>query len=98
MKRIIYNPDKIDQEQKNVDFESSLKYAEFLQQGILPKYRHFERIFSESFIFYKPMQIISGVFYWLAEVDGLIYIAVGDCAGHGVPGAILSVLTYSLFD
>lgn len=83
---------------KNIDFESSLKYAELLQQGIFPKQRHFDRIFSESFIFFKPLQIISGDFYWLAESDGLIYLIVGDCAGHGVPGAILSVLTYSLFD
>jgi len=83
---------------KNLEFESSLRYAELMQQGILPKQRHFDRIFSESFIFFKPLQIISGDFYWLAESDGLIYLIVGDCAGHGVPGAMLSVLFYSLFD
>jgi len=84
--------------QREADFESSLKYAEILQQGILPKQRHFDRIFSESFILYKPLQIISGDFYWLAETNGLIYLVVGDCTGHGAPGAILSVLISSLFD
>ncbi|MGD9977094.1 MAG: PP2C family protein-serine/threonine phosphatase [Bacteroidales bacterium] len=77
---------------------NSLKYAAFLQQGILPKQRHFDRIFGESFILYLPMQIVSGDFYWLAEVDDLVYLAVGDCMGHGVPGAMLSVLVSNLLD
>jgi len=79
-------------------FLSSLNYAAVLQQGIFPKKRHFDRIFKESFIFYLPKQIVSGDFYWLAEVDDLIYIAVGDCMGHGVPGAMLSMLIYNLLD
>ena len=84
--------------QKDIDFKSSLEYAKLLQQGIFPKPRHFDRVFSDFFIFFKPLQIVSGDFYWLAKSDGLIYLIVGDCAGHGVPGAILSILTYSLFD
>jgi serine phosphatase RsbU (regulator of sigma subunit) len=86
------------EQQKDRDFESNVKYAELLQHGIFPKHKHFDRIFSESFIFFKPLNIISGDFYWLAEYDGLIYLIVGDCAGHGVPGAILVVLIYNLFD
>lgn len=77
---------------------SSLKYAAFLQQGIFPKQRHFDRIFKESFVLYMPKEIVSGDFYWLAEVDDLVYIAVGDCMGHGVPAALLSVLVYNLLD
>ena len=84
--------------EKIKEFESSLRYAELLQQGVFPKQRHFDRIFSESFVFFKPLQIISGDFYWLAESNGLIYLIVGDCTGHGVPGAILSVLISNLFD
>lgn len=77
---------------------SSLKYAAFLQQGIFPKQRHFDRVFKESFVLYLPKEIVSGDFYWLAEVDELVYIAVGDCMGHGVPAAMLSVLVYNLLD
>lgn len=79
------------------EFVSSLKYAAILQQGIFPKQRHFDRIFDDSFVLYLPQQIISGDFYWLSEVsDDLIYLAVGDCTGHGVPGAMLSILANNL--
>jgi serine phosphatase RsbU (regulator of sigma subunit) len=82
---------------RNQEFISSLKYAAILQQGILPKPRHFERVFDDSFILYLPQQIISGDFYWLSqEKDGLIYVAVGDCTGHGVPGAMLSILANNM--
>lgn len=78
---------------KNNEFLSSLKYAAILQQGILPKQRHFDRIFQDSFVLFLPQHIISGDFYWLSQVnEDLIYVAVGDCTGHGVPGAMLSIL------
>jgi len=96
--KIINNIEQLDRQQKETNFENSLKYAELLQQGIFPKQRHFDRIFSESFILFKPLQLISGDFYWLAESNGLIYLIVGDCTGHGAPGAILSVLISGLFD
>ncbi|MFA7274524.1 MAG: PP2C family protein-serine/threonine phosphatase [Crocinitomicaceae bacterium] len=77
----------------NSEFISSLKYAAILQKGILPKPRHFNRIFDDSFVLFLPQHIISGDFYWLSEVnDDLVYVAVGDCTGHGVPGAMLSIL------
>ncbi|MGE0076565.1 MAG: PP2C family protein-serine/threonine phosphatase [Bacteroidales bacterium] len=80
------------------DLYNSLKYAAFLQQGIFPKQRHFDRIFKESFVVYLPKEIVSGDFYWLAELDDLVYVAVGDCMGHGVPAALMSVLVYNLLD
>jgi serine phosphatase RsbU (regulator of sigma subunit) len=80
------------------DIQGSLKYAEFLQNAIFPKQRHFDRIFSDSFILFKPLHYVSGDFFWITEINDLIYVVVGDCAGHGVPGAILSVLMYSLLD
>lgn len=80
------------------DLEFSLKYSEFLQKAIFPKQRHFDRIFEDSFVLFKPLHYVSGDFFWLTEINGLIYIATGDCTGHGVSGAILSVLTYSLLD
>jgi len=80
--------------QKDKDSENSVKYAELLQHGIFPKQKHFDRLFSESFIFFRPLNIISGDFYWLAETDGVIYIVVGDCAGHGVPELLRSKKNY----
>jgi serine phosphatase RsbU (regulator of sigma subunit) len=82
----------------NFDIEESLLYSEFLQKAIYPKQRHFDRVFRDSFVLFKPLYFVSGDFFWLSEVNGLTYIVVCDCAGHGVPGAILSVLMYSLLD
>ena len=48
----------------------------------------------ESFILFKPKDIVSGDFYWIGEKDGKIYIAAVDCTGHGVPGAFMSLLGY----
>lgn len=76
----------------------SLKYAKIIQEGLLPKPRHFERLFSNHFILYKPLNYVSGDFYWVAQKDDLIYLAVGDCTGHGVPGAMLSVLAKSTIE
>lgn len=82
----------------STSYEDSLRYAEFLQKALFPKQRHFDRIFKDAFVLFKPKHYVSGDFFWLTERNGLTYIAVGDCAGHGVPGAILSVLMHSLLD
>lgn len=74
----------------------SLKYAEIIQRGLLPKRRHFNRLFSDHFILYKPLHILSGDFYWIGSRGHLTYLAVGDCTGHGVPGALLSVLASNI--
>lgn len=76
----------------------SLKYAKIIQEAILPKPRHFQRLFSNHFIIYQPLNYVSGDFYWVAQKDDLIYVAVGDCTGHGVPGAMLSVLAKSIIE
>lgn len=80
------------------DFESSLRSAQIVQQGLLPKARHFDRNFENSFVIYLPQHIISGDFYWVGKSKGLKYIAVGDCTGHGVSGALLSVLGLNLLE
>lgn len=76
----------------------SLTYAEIIQRGLLPKKRHFVRLFDDYFVIYKPLNILSGDFYWIGKKDHLTYIAVGDCTGHGVPGALLSVLATSILE
>ena len=76
----------------------SLESARIVQQGLLPKQRHFNRVFEKHFVFYQPQHVISGDFYWVGEVNNLKYLVVGDCTGHGVSAALISVLALNLFE
>ncbi len=80
------------------EHRDELNYASILQQGLMPKQRHFDRVFEESFFIYQPKNIVSGDFYWIGEKNGIRYFAGADCTGHGVPAAMLSVLAYSLLN
>lgn len=77
---------------KNKDLIDGLYYASFVQQGLMPQERHFKKNENDYFVFYDPLQIIGGDFFWLGKKDGWSYYAVGDCTGHGVGGAMLSTL------
>jgi serine phosphatase RsbU (regulator of sigma subunit) len=76
----------------NKDIFNSFSYAATIQQGLLPQQRHFDRLFNEYFVIYKPQSIIGGDFYWITEKDDCVIFAVADCTGHGIAGAMLSVL------
>lgn len=78
--------------------EAGLESARIVQQGLLPKERHFNRVFENHFVFYQPQHIISGDFYWVGEANNLKYLVVGDCTGHGVSAALISVLALNLFE
>lgn len=80
------------------EHENSLIYAQTIQNGLLPKKRHFEKFFKNYFVHYKPQDKIGGDFYWLTKKDDIIYFALSDCTGHGVSGAMLSVLGISLLN
>lgn len=82
--------------QKNKDITDSINYSRKIQDAILPSQKTISEIFPENFIFYKPKDIISGDFYWCAKVNSLNFLAVADCTGHGVPGALMSMLGTSL--
>ncbi|MBI5219924.1 MAG: DUF4154 domain-containing protein [Bacteroidia bacterium] len=77
---------------KNTEITSSIYYAHQIQQIVLPGNALMSSFFSDYFIFYKPKDIVSGDFYWSARVGEKILFAVADCTGHGVPGAIMSML------
>lgn len=89
-------------ELQNTDIKASLTYAQRIQQAILPPDEKIKKVFEDSFIFYQPKDIISGDFYWFSSVrttpvDGseseeVIAIAAVDCTGHGVPGALMSIM------
>ena len=79
-------------EAKNKDITDSMVYASSIQQAILTSKEYISKMFSEFFVFYRPRDIVSGDFYWAYETNNKRFIAVGDCTGHGVPGAMMSML------
>ncbi|MCW3076929.1 MAG: hypothetical protein JWO32_1538, partial [Bacteroidetes bacterium] len=80
-------------EEKNKDITDSIKYAKKIQQAIAPNIEEFNRNFTDSFILYKPKDIVSGDFYWFDHFDDEITVfAAADCTGHGVPGAFMSLI------
>lgn len=78
--------------EKNKEITDSIQYAKRIQEALLPSSSTFKSKFPESFVFYKPKDIVAGDFYWLLEIDNWIYVAAADCTGHGVPGALVSVV------
>ena len=82
---------------KNKDIMESLNYARRIQTALLPDEFLWKNAFNDSFVFYKPKEVISGDFYWLNQAnDGnTIYFAACDCTGHGVPGAMVSVVCHN---
>ncbi len=77
---------------KNRDITDSIKYAERIQKTMLPADGLIEQSLKESFVLYKPKDIVAGDFYWLEKKNDAVLFAVADCTGHGVPGAIVSVV------
>lgn len=82
-------------EQKNKEIVDSISYAKRIQSAILPKIQDLKDAFTDLHVFYQPKDIVAGDFYWFEHVDSLKMIAAADCTGHGVPGAIVSVVCYN---
>lgn len=70
----------------------SIEYAKKIQEAILPSMENIHNEFPDSFVFYKPKDIVAGDFYWLGKNENNVFIAAADCTGHGVPGAMVSVV------
>ncbi|MBI3503017.1 MAG: SpoIIE family protein phosphatase [Bacteroidetes bacterium] len=85
-------------EYKNRNITDSINYAKRIQDAILPHYELMRSKFPESFILYRPKDIVAGDFYWFAEKEGKFIVAACDCTGHGVPGAFMSLIGYSLLN
>ena len=85
-------------EEKNKEITDSMNYARNIQRAILPSELEAKKHLEEHFIFYKPKDVISGDFYWIAEKNNKTYFAACDCTGHGVPGAFISVLNSGLLN
>lgn len=78
-------------EAKSREMEESIRYAGSLQQSILPNERIFQNAFMDAFVLFQPKDIVSGDFYWIYQHHDDVYFAVGDCTGHGVPGALVNI-------
>ncbi len=84
--------------EKNRSIVDSLRYAQTIQQAILPLPEAVNQLIENQFIIYKPKDIVSGDFYWINEANGKTYIAAVDCTGHGVPGAFMSLIGYTALE
>ncbi len=76
----------------------SISYARRIQKASLPSPAYMDNILSDYFTIYKPKDIISGDFYWVREIDDYIVVVVADSTGHGVPGALMSMLGVTLLN
>ncbi len=79
-------------EHKNKEVTDSINYAQRIQKAILPSHRLVESYLPKSFVVYLPKDIVSGDFYWVEKKGNKVFFAVADCTGHGVPGAMMSVI------
>lgn len=86
-------------EEKNKDISDSINYAQRIQQAMLPPFEKMDRTLKEYFVLFKPKDVVSGDFYWhtsikRSDIDdrGIAVIAAVDCTGHGVPGALMSII------
>lgn len=74
----------------------SIRYAKRIQEAILPPAAIVREVLPDSFVLYKPKDIVSGDFYWVEKKNGRSMVAAVDCTGHGVPGAFMSIVGYNL--
>jgi serine phosphatase RsbU (regulator of sigma subunit) len=88
----IISQQKMIVEEKQKEILDSITYAKRIQAAILPSAESFAKMFPRSFIVYKPKDIVAGDFYWVQRANGRLFVAAADCTGHGVPGAMVSVI------
>lgn len=79
-------------ERQLLEISDSIRYAERLQLAILPDKQDLKRNLGEGFVLFRPKDVVSGDFYWMQNIGEKVMYAVADCTGHGVPGAMVSVV------
>jgi tetratricopeptide (TPR) repeat protein len=79
-------------EEKNQNITDSINYAKHIQASFLTADSYIAQHLNDSFILYKPKDIVSGDFYWIMERNDDIYVCTADCTGHGIPGAFMSLI------
>lgn len=97
---VVAQKEEIDKQRSQIEeyfvqVTDSIKYAQKIQEAILPPDHQVRRMLPNSFILYRPKDIVSGDFYWLGEANNKVFFAAVDCTGHGVPGAFMSIVGYN---
>lgn len=77
--------------ESNQRINDSIEYAKRLQESILPSKEELKKLFMENFVIWKPKDTVGGDFFWLREIEDVLVFVVGDCTGHGVPGAFMTM-------
>ena len=93
---IIKQKEKLEFAHKHI--KDSILYASNLQSSIIGDENLLKEVLADYFVFWKPLDMVSGDFYWAKKVNNSLIIAVADCTGHGVPGALLSIMGISLLN
>ena len=83
-------------EEVHKEIKDSINYAKRIQTSAMPDLTRVKNHFNDFFMLFKPKDVVSGDFYWFAEVENQLVITVADCTGHGVPGAFMSILGMSI--
>lgn len=79
-------------EERNNDIMDSINYAKRIQESILPSMNNMNQALKNGFVLFKPKDVVAGDFFWMEVYDNKVYFAAADCTGHGVPGALVSVV------
>lgn len=79
-------------ESRDREVEASLRYMKQLQKTTMPQANDLQKIFTESFLLHKPLGDLGGDFYWIQEHNGLLYVCVADCTGHGIEGGLMTMV------
>jgi serine phosphatase RsbU (regulator of sigma subunit) len=90
----LINEQKAKVEEKNQEITDSITYAKRIQEAILPSSSDLNKYLKDGFVLYKPKDIVAGDFYWLEVINDVVFFAAADCTGHGVPGAMVSVVCH----
>lgn len=85
-------------EETNRNFGDSVTYAANIQRGLLPDGERLQSLFGQAHLLWQPKDVVGGDFYWLGEIGGARYLVFFDCTGHGVPGALMTVITVSVLE
>jgi serine phosphatase RsbU (regulator of sigma subunit) len=85
-------------EAKNREITDSISYAKRIQNSLIPSEAKFRTTLQNSFVLFKPKDIVSGDFYWIYQRDSIVYYVTADCTGHGVPGGFMTMLGLSFLE
>jgi serine phosphatase RsbU (regulator of sigma subunit) len=79
-------------EEKHKEIQDSINYAKRIQDAIMPSLEDMQMALKNGFILYQPKDVVAGDFFWMEKINNVVYFAAADCTGHGVPGAMVSVV------